>query len=201
MAIEDLNDDQLKALGAIRVRRREITDSAAEETRALLGILNAAAVRRSDKRHKFMLLAGGIVGVSVPIMLQSPMATDFDLVRTGSALLMLTIVVGAIFDAVDERRTNPLVLRAAAGVERSAALAFAEDMKLIATQMGQHDEELDTQEKKARDAAVAADKEMGKAGEMFANLGILETGLFFGSFVLGLMLLVLAVSRAHPVAG
>jgi len=198
MALEDLNDDQLKALGAIRVRRREITDSAAEETRALLGIINAGAVRRSDKRHKFMLLAGGIVGVSVPIMLQSPLATDFDLVRVGSALLMLTIVIGAIFDAIDERRTNPLVLRAAAGVERSAALAFAEDMKLIATQMGQHDDELDTQETNARNAAVAADREMGKAGEKFSNMSVLESTMFFGSFVLGVVLLVLAVSRVHP---
>lgn len=201
MALEDLNDDQLKALGAIRVRRREITDSAAEETRALLGIINAGAVRRSDKRHKFMLLAGGIVGVSVPVMLQSPVATDFDLVRVGSALLLLTIVIGAIFDAIDERRTNPLVLRAVLGVERSAALAFAEDMKLIATQAGQHDQELDEQEKKARDAAVAADKAMRSAGESFANVGILEAGLFFGSFVLGVLLLVLAINRANPAGG
>lgn len=81
MASEDLTPDQLKALGAIRVRKREITDSAAEETRALPNIINSAAVRRSDKRHKFMLLAGGIVGVSVPVMLQSPLPTDFDLVR------------------------------------------------------------------------------------------------------------------------
>lgn len=197
MALEDLTDEQLKALGAIRVRRREITDAAAEETRSLLRIINDAAVRRSDKRHKFMLLAGGIVGVSVPIMLQSPLAVDFDAVRIGSGLLMVSIIVGAVFDAIDERRTNPLALRGAHGVERSAALAFAEDMKLIAAQQGQHDVELDEQEKKARAAAIAADKRMTGAGETFANISILEHVLFFGSFVLGVALLLLAVGRVN----
>jgi len=198
MTPDEFTPDQLQALGAIRIRRREITDSAAEENRALLNIINSAAERRSGKRHRFMVLAGGIVGVSVPIMLQGQVPVDFDFVRVGSALLMLTIVIGAVFDAIDERRTNPLVVRAAAGVLRTAALTLAEDARMIATQAGQRDPELAQQEEVSRAAADDADADMKKAGIQFANLAVLEAVLFFGSFVIGVLLLMMAVGRASP---
>lgn len=200
MTNDDFTPEQLQALGLIRLRRREITASAAEENRTLLGIINSAADRRSTKRHRFMLLAGGIAGLSVPVMLQGQVAVDLSLVRWGSALLMFTVVVGAVFDAVDEWQTNPLKARAAGGIAREANLLLAEDTRLIASQANVLDPQLERDELAARSAVDRADADMRKAGLRFSQVALVEAVLFFGSFVTGVFLLMMAVGRATPEA-
>ena len=194
--LSKLTPKQLEGLSAIRARRREITREATEEQRSLLGIVNSAATRRSEKRHRFMLLAGGIVGVSAPILLQSPINVDLVTLKIASGLLLLTIVVGAVFDAIDEYRTTPVLLKASVGLERAAALAFAEDMKLISAQVGELDADAEEIEKKARADAQSAHAELRAAGQRFVDISILETVLFFGPFVLGVGLLLYAVGTA-----
>ena len=71
MALSDLTDEQLEQLGQIREKRAELTRQAVQENADLVRIANAASTRRSEKRHRFTLLAGGIVGVSAPLLLQS----------------------------------------------------------------------------------------------------------------------------------
>ena len=162
---------------------------------------NIIGARDALEPARDVLLAGGIVGVAVPVMLQSPLATDFTLLRVGSGLLMFTIAVGAIFDAIDERRTAPLVLYGAMGIQRSAALALAEDAKLAAAQVGVSDPRLEAQECEAKAEVQKADSAMTRAGETFRDTSTLESVLFFGSFVVGVLLLTLAVGRANPGAG
>ena len=81
MSLEDLTPDQLRQLTEIRQRRRELAREVAHESSEVLTIGHAGAIRRSEKRHRFMLLAGGIVGVSGLVLLQSAVPIDVDLLR------------------------------------------------------------------------------------------------------------------------
>lgn len=197
-SLKELSPNQLTALAAIRARRREVASEAAAENRELLNIVNAAANRRSDKRHRFMLLSGAIVGVTAPLLVQNQAVLPVDpwFVRTGSALLLVNIIVGAVFDALDEMRTTPVLLRASIGVRTAAALTLAEDIKLFSAQAGDTSPDLEQVEKQARDAAAAAHREVQNAGEWFANVSALEKVLFFGTFVAGVAFLLLAVGTA-----
>ena len=143
-----------------------------------------------------MLLAGGIVGVSAPILLQSPITVDVAVLKIACGLLLFHVVVGGIFDAIDERRTTPVLLRAAAGLDSAAALALAEDIKLISATRGELDEDAEATVVKARSEANRADQALQAAGQRFADTTVLETVLFFGSFVGGVGLLIYAVGRA-----
>jgi hypothetical protein len=197
MALENLNQDQLRQIESVRQRRRELVAEATRENRELLGIVNAAATRRSEKRHRFMLLAGAIVGVAGPILLQRTTGIDVTLVREGSGLLLFTIIVGAVFDAIDEKRTTPILLRVGVGVRAAAVQALVEDSKLIALLAGNPDHsDIDAEIATAARQSDAADSELRRAGERFANITVLETVLFFGSFVLGVIALLWAVGTA-----
>ena len=139
-----------------------------------------------------MLLAGGIVGVAVPILLQRTTA-ESELIRVGSGLLLVTIIVGAVFDAMDDRRTTPILIAASKVSRLAAALALAEDAQLISTISGKPDPGA-VDMVKAADADVrAAEEPMRKAAEWFANVGVLEATLFYGSFVVGVGFIILAM--------
>jgi hypothetical protein len=196
MGLEDLSPDQLEKLGKIRERRRQITAEAVNESRELRRDVNAASTRRSERRHRFMLLAGGIVGVAGPILLQRTAASQADWICLGSGLLLFTVIVGAIFDAIDERRTTPVLVAASRANRQAAALALAEDAKLISALSGKPDPAADEMVRTAKADANAAQKPLREAAEWFANVSTLESVLFYGSFVLGVSLLILAVSRA-----
>jgi len=150
MSVEDLSPERLEHLKSIRTRRRELAQEASSDFRELLSIADAAATRRSEKRHRFMLLAGGIAGVAVPLLLQKTSGVSPALIRTGSVLLLTNIVVGAVFDALDERRTTSILHRAGSASQARAELGFAEDMKLISTRPGQRDPESDRSVEAAR---------------------------------------------------
>jgi hypothetical protein len=197
MALEDLNPSQLRQIELIRQRRRELVAEATRDNRDLLEIVNAAATRRSEKRHRFMLLAGGIVGVAAPLILQKTAGIDISMVRAASGLLLLTIIVGAVFDAIDEKRTTPVLLRAGVGVRMAAAQALAEDSKLIELiAANKASPDIEAMIAEATRRAESADSELRKAGERFTDVTVLESVVFFGSFVLGVLLLLYAVAMA-----
>jgi hypothetical protein len=141
-----------------------------------------------------MLLAGGIAGVAVPILLQNTAGVKPILIRVGSALLLTNIIVGAVFDAIDERLTGPLLLRTGAASRATTHLAFAEDMKLTSARPGQPDPDSDRLIEAAKADAKAADEEMRKAAAKFANISSVEAVLFFGAFLFGVAVLLLAVA-------
>jgi hypothetical protein len=143
-----------------------------------------------------MLLAGGIAGVAVPLLLQKTSGVSPALVRTGSVLLLTNIVVGAVFDALDERRTTSILHRAGSASQARAELAFAEDMKLISARPGQRDPESDRSIEAARAKVESTEKELRIAADRFSNVSTLEAVLFFGAFVAGLLVLLLAVGTA-----
>jgi hypothetical protein len=191
-----LTPQQLTALREIRRRRRELTRQAARELSENLRIVNAAVSRRSQQRHRFMLLAGGIVGITGPLLLREPRLVDHNLVRIGSALLLADLIVGAVFDAIDHRRTTPLLVAVGRSIRASSALAIAQDSKLISLARGERDiSDLDTTIAQAERDAERADGEVRRAGESFSNVSILEQVLFFGLFVVGVLLMVGAAGR------
>jgi hypothetical protein len=144
-----------------------------------------------------MLLAGGIVGVAAPFIVQRTAGVDISMVRSASGLLLVTIVVGAVFDAIDDKRTTPVLLRAGMGIRMAAAQALVEDSKLIALVAGNKSgADIDGELAKATKQADAADSELRKAAGRFTDITVLESVLFFGSFVLGILLLLWAVSMA-----
>lgn len=196
MSIEDLSPERLSDLRAIRARRRELSEEASKDFRELLSIANGASARRSDKRHRFMLLAGGIAGVAAPLLLQRTSGMSPALVRGGTVLLLVNVVVGAIFDAIEDRRTTSILTRASAVSQAGAALAFAEDMKLISARTGQPDPESDRAISAARATVESANGALREAAGTSATVDTLETILFFGAFVLGVVLLLLAVGTA-----
>lgn len=196
MSLDDLTPGQLRQLELIRQRRRELTAEATRDHRDLLGIVNAAGTRRSEKRHRFMLLAGGIVGVAAPLLLQRTPNIDPTFIRLGSAFLLAHIIIGAVFDAIDDRRSTPVLVKVGKAVRMAAALALAEDAKLIALAAGNADPELDRGVDAARQQAEDADGEFRQAADDFANVGGLESALFFGAFVLGVATLLFAVGSA-----
>ena len=117
-----------------------------------------------------MLLAGGIAGVAVPILFQHTAGVNPTLIRVGSALLLINIIVGAIFDALDERLTGPLLLRTSAASRATTHLAFAEDMKLMSARPGVADPDGDELIEAAKKDAKTADDEMRNAAARFANI-------------------------------
>lgn len=198
MSFDDLSLSQRTQLAAIRRRRRELTQEATREHRDLLQITNDAATRRSQKRHRFMLLAGAIVGVAVPLLLQRAAFLDADVVRTGSVLLLVHIVVGAVFDAIDERRTTPLLHRGGAALGQAVRLALLEDSKMIAALAGEPVGDLEPNIQRANKAVEDAHATLKNAGESFATISAVEAVLFFGSFLVGVGMLVWAVGKAGP---
>ena len=196
MSIEDLSPDRLDDLKALRARRREVSEEASKDFRELLSIANAASARRSDKRHRFMLLAGGIAGVAAPLLLQGTVGVNPTLVRCGTVSLLITVVVGAIFDAIEERRTTSVLTQAGAVSQAAAAVAFAEDAKLISARVGQPDADSDRSISDARTALERANEAMRASAGTAAKQDAVETVLFFGAFVVGVVLLVLAVGTA-----
>ena len=191
----DMTDNQLRILKEIRRRRRELTLENTREFRAQMRIVNAAASRRSQQRHRFMLVSAAIVGVAVPLLLQHQDFLDVGLVRVGSGLLLLNLVVGAFGDALDEKRSTPLLVSGAKALEAANALAFAEDAKLISQAGREHDRDADGRIAEARANTDRAHKAMQKAGNTFANVSAVELGLFFGTFIVGVVFLLVAIGR------
>jgi len=143
-----------------------------------------------------MLLAGAIVGVAAPILLQRTSNVNADFIRVGSVLLLVNIIVGAVFDAIDERRTTPLLIAAGADLRAQAALALAEDSKLLAAVAGDPDPDIDATIERATRTSNEAHRAFRSAGDRFATGSSVESALFFSAFVVGILLLVLAVGTA-----
>lgn len=179
----------------LRRLRRRIAAESAREQRSLLRIVNNASIRRSQKRHRFMLLSAAIVGVAGPVLLQRPVVLDAWSIKLASVLLLLTVAIGAIFDAIDDRRTNPVRFLASSGLTVAKALEFAEDSALL--NPSEHDDgNTDALIDQWRAKTNSADARVRAAGERFAEITVFEAVLFYGTFVAGLAFLILAAARA-----
>jgi hypothetical protein len=191
---ENLTPRQLRVVREIRRGRRRLKREGLSENRDLLKLVRTAEARRSTQRHKFMLLAAAIVGVSAPLLLREPRIADPTWMKAGSLLLLLHVGVGAFLDAIDGRRLRPITAAASASLAADIDLALAEDAELISAIAGEHHPELGDQIKEAKARVDGAMKAFSKTTEAHSDDNVIADMFFFGTFIAGLVLLLVATA-------
>ena len=61
---------------------------------------------RAESRYRFMLLAAGLVGIVAPLLARGTDLAETQLLRDGSIVLLIALVVGVVEEAVDRLLTR-----------------------------------------------------------------------------------------------
>lgn len=192
-ADEQPSDKQLALKLALHRLGRRVISANDRDFRARLKQADDAMSRRSKQRHQFMLLSGGIVGVAVPMLLQHPDLLSLRAIRSGSFLLLLNVVVGAIAELLEIDQQSPFFSAMSRNAAFDKGLFYAEDAELIVRQHGEDPSTYLQAVAEAKQHSKTADDQFNVVAHRFARMIMIAHVAFFGTFVGGLLFLLSAV--------
>ena len=163
--------------------------------------LHSASTARSEQRHRLMILAGGA------LVLMAPLATSRGIDLCGLCLIgaagafVVQLCVGAGLDLYE---WFALATVSGSALVASAAESHAwaeEDIRLEAAAMKEFDEELLTRERQARQASSRADTKHADTKRLINGRLAWGTLSFHLLFIVGVLLLFLAILPSLNLAG